>query len=132
MKQWVIKLALVGGCLFGLSACVSYVQLAEQRHVRQVCEQRCDTRLVQCQEHCHDSCQTCTQQAKAITEKYYQHYWQGRCVEGKRPILQLQSYHDPLQCRKKSCDCAADYRVCRSACRGSIPKRLQRQLNCCG
>ena len=131
MKQWMIKSSFVSVVLLGLVACVSTANLAQTRHVRQVCEQRCDKRAAQCQGMCQDDCQTCTEQAKVQTQKYYKRYVHGRCVEGKTIILRLQSYHDPLQCLKKTCNCADDYRVCMAACSGSIHKRLQHEITCC-
>jgi len=131
MKHLGIKIVLVIGVLLGLTACVSTAKLIEQRHLRQVCEHRCDVRAVQCQAQCQDDCHLCTDEAKLTAKKYYQRYLHVRCVEGKMPVLRLQSYHDPLQCVKKTCNCADDYRVCMVACSGSIHKSLQHETPCC-
>jgi hypothetical protein len=129
MKYWVIKSSLMISMVLGLSACMSSVDLAAQRHERQVCEHRCDTRAQQCQTQCRDNRDSCAQQVQANTKKNYKAYRNGRCIEGKIPILELQSFRDPLQCLKKTCDCADDYRVCKRACSGIIDKRLQHTIN---
>jgi hypothetical protein len=37
----------------------------------------------------------------------------------------LNSYRDPLQCRKVTCNCHADYQVCIQSCSGVIHKQLR-------
>ena len=129
MKHWVMTSGLIASMLLGLCACMSSAHLAVQRHERQVCERRCDQRAQQCQTHCQDNEDSCTQDVRAATEKNYQAYRHSRCVQGRLPILPQQSFGDPLACLKKSCDCADDYRVCRTSCSGIIHKRLQHTIN---
>jgi hypothetical protein len=40
----------------------------------------------------------------------------------------LNSYRDPLQCRKVTCDCLADNNVCKASCRGLTPQVLTKDV----
>jgi hypothetical protein len=37
----------------------------------------------------------------------------------------LKSYHDPLQCRKVTCNCPSDFITCNQGCTGVIQKKLR-------
>ena len=89
------------------------------------CEQACEIQARQCQKICLDSCQRCTRGADTRAAKHYALYQHQQIVQGETIALELQSYRDPLQCRKTTCNCGADYSVCRQACGGKIHKRLQ-------
>lgn len=57
--------------------------------------------------------------------KSYGRYVHEQEVQGGMVIQELKSYRDPLQCRKVSCNCMADYNVCVQGMSGIIHKRLQ-------
>jgi len=95
------------------------------------CTTLCKQQLLHCQTVCADNCKTCDFQSKKLTKQHYKRYIHERCIEGKTLIRRLQSYHDPLACRKMGCDCMADYRVCAEACHGSIHKQIQVEKACC-
>lgn len=40
-------------------------------------------------------------------------------------MRELNSYRDPLQCRKVTCDCLSDFAICKKGCTGVIPTKLQ-------
>lgn len=114
-----------------LTGCVNHLGTAVSLEDKKVCMMACENRFGQCQDACVDSCKTCAKQANQETTTYYRHYRHERCVQGKTMVRRLQSYHDPLQCKKSSCDCPADYRVCVDACSGDVHKRLQVAPMCC-
>lgn len=89
------------------------------------CKQACRFELKQCHSICHNNSQQCHACANANALKSYIKYQHQQCVQGKALVRELQSYRDPLQCKKTTCDCYADYRMCNQACTGLIQKRLQ-------
>jgi hypothetical protein len=124
-----------GGCcwlaLLFLSACSSSHHQYVESQERRSCIAHCEVLMKQCQGHCQDHCKQCEAEAVGQTQKDYKRYLKERCVQGKSFIRRLQSYHDPLECRKTTCDCPADFRVCVESCRGSIHKQIQVEKSCC-
>ncbi len=114
-----------------LSGCVNHLGTTVSPEEKKVCRMACQQRFDQCQDTCVDSCKTCAKQANQEATAHYMQYRHERCVQGKTIVHRLQSYHDPLQCKKSSCDCPADYRVCVEACSGDVHKRLQVAPMCC-
>lgn len=114
---------------FFISGCSMHQKIEQQTY--RSCEMNCQQQLNHCQKKCTDNCQICELNARKSAAKAYKQYRRERCIEGKTMILRLQSYHDPLQCRKTTCNCPADYQVCVEACRGKIHKRLQVEKTCC-
>lgn len=114
-----------------LSGCETLHQQDVKAQELRVCQSVCKQQLSHCQNVCDDNCKSCEIKAKKTTEINYKRYEHERCLEGRTIVRRLQSYHDPLQCRKMSCDCPADYRVCAEACSGVIHKRLQVEKTCC-
>ncbi len=95
------------------------------------CKQSCQQRLSVCSKTCGNSCLQCEAFASRMTQNSYNKYVNEQCVSGGYLTRQLQSYRDPLQCRKITCECVADYQVCVQSCTGVIRKRLQVPLTCC-
>jgi len=73
---------------------------------------------------CRNVCVQCTHYAKQTAKYAYHHYVYEQIVKGDFITRNLNSYRDPLQCRKTTCSCAADYDVCIQACGGIIQKQL--------
>lgn len=122
-------------CLFPLivflfSGCTTHQDAVVQQEKR-VCLKTCEIRLNTCANTCNKTCEACEQLANQTMQDHYQGYRHDRFVQGKAVARQLQSYRDPLQCRKATCDCKADFRVCAEACAGKIHKRLQVPETCC-
>lgn len=130
IRSAILKFSLLFLPLIFLVGC-STTQQAQHAQAVRSCEQQCHQRLKQCQQICDENCLACEIEAKQSAKKSYAQYQRERCIEGKTFILRLQSYHDPLQCRKMSCDCHADHRVCVESCRGKIHKRIQVEKTCC-
>ncbi len=88
------------------------------------CKINCENRLKICTKVCRNNNLQCSAAATELTAKNYAHYLHEQRVKGEFIALQLNSFCDPLQCRKTTCNCQADYRVCVRACKGTIPKYL--------
>ena len=108
-----------------LTGCTHAPQEAQVSQEARTCKVRCQVAYERCQEQCHDACKPCVQQGNEQATAAYKRYHHERCVQGKTIVRQLQSYCNPLECRKTSCDCPADYRMCVEGCSGEIHKRLQ-------
>lgn len=96
-----------------------------------VCQQHCLQAYKKCDEICHKNCEDCGTRSYRDAEARYAQYRRERCIQGGVIMRQLQSFRDPLQCRKSTCDCEADLLVCKKSCTGVIPKRLQVPSICC-
>lgn len=95
------------------------------------CKSNCQERLNSCKQVCHNDCQSCAVEMKANTICSYNRYRHEQDVQGGIMVRELKSYRDPLQCRKTTCNCLADYNVCKQSCTGRIRKRLQVSPACC-
>ncbi len=124
-RVWLFSVLL----LLGLSGCTK--QQDEEAQTKRACVARCEIQMKHCQKICTDNCQQCEKEAVNRTRENHERYLRERCIEGKSFILRLQSYHDPLECRKMTCNCSADLRVCVESCRGRIHKQIQVEKSCC-
>jgi hypothetical protein len=95
------------------------------------CKKVCFERFKLCHSSCVDNCRHCTQKANSSAGRHYRQYQQQQEIQGGTVARELKSYRDPLQCRKTTCNCEADYSVCRQSCTGIINKRLQVGPACC-
>lgn len=127
-----VRVILVGFFLACLWGCSSTPKAdAIPMHEKQACEARCKVKAKACLRACDDSCKACEVREHHQMVQRYQDYVHEQCVQGLRTALQLQSFRDPLQCRKSSCNCPADFNVCMGACSGTIKKSLQVEPVCC-
>jgi hypothetical protein len=88
------------------------------------CKAVCQHRMQICGKNCINNCSQCSYDSNQKTLQRYARYVHEQCVKGKKVIRRLKSYQDPLQCRKTTCNCAADYHLCNQSCSGSIHKQL--------
>ncbi|CAM3084226.1 acyltransferase [Legionella steigerwaltii] len=111
--------------ILGLCGC----QALKQNELKAQAEARCNMTCMQhfefCRQSCVDNCPNCSYKAQRMAEKNYAKYVYERRVEGKKVMRELNSYRDPLQCRKVTCDCVLDLAICKKGCAGIIPKELQ-------
>ena len=91
----------------------------------------CQERFKTCAKVCDKSCKTCSKEASCSAARHYNRMVHEQVVQGGMIARELNSYRDPLQCRKTTCNCQADYTVCKAACTGIIRKRLQVGPACC-
>ena len=125
-----MKACFMGFMVIFLVGCATHQDDLVQQEKRS-CVKMCETRLSTCAQVCDKSCADCAHGANQTMRDRYQGYTHDRYVQGRAVTRQLQSYRDPLQCRKTTCNCMADYRVCAEACSGKIHKRLQVAKTCC-
>ena len=97
----------------------------QDKTVLNTCVATCEHRANLCATSCQNNCQNCLASARESTVSGYKHYIHEQCVRGGIITRQLKSYRDPLQCRKITCNCPADYQVCMQSCGGVIHKQLR-------
>lgn len=102
--------------IISLTSCVS----SEQTACKIVCQQR----LQVCTQSCHNNCPECCLVANQRAARDYRHYQHQQNIQGQNVVRRLNSYRDPLQCHKTTCECPTDYRICIQSCTGKMPKRL--------
>ncbi len=127
----IMRVMLCGFILFLYGCSLSPHEDAKRAQAERACIKQCEIKSAACQRQCSDGCKRCEHQAAQAMKARYKTYVHEQCVQGERVALQLQSFRDPLQCRKISCDCPADYRTCVGVCKGSIRKYLQVTPFCC-
>ena len=93
--------------------------------VPSLCSNVCLSQLNQCKIECRNNCSTCSRFEIAQAADAFKHYVYEQRMKGARVIRSLNSYRDPLQCRKTTCNCVQDFQVCHQACTGFIHKELK-------
>lgn len=89
------------------------------------CKISCSEQLDYCRELCLNNCPNCSAHAEYSTAKHYRKYLCQEEIQGGVIMRELNSYRDPLQCRKVTCNCSADYNICIQSCTGVIQKQLR-------
>lgn len=114
-------------CFFFVSlvSCASYEGAVKRSQDLASCKITCQQRLQQCSQVCHNDHRQCNTAAYQNAVKQYNNYINEQDTKGEKVVLQLKSFRDPLQCLKITCECSADYLVCKQSCTGKIRKRLQ-------
>ncbi len=110
--------------LFGLASCATHHNINKSVSINQ-CKMVCTQRAQECAGLCVDSCRNCSTASCRATALRYSKYIHEQRIEGAIIARELNSYRDPLQCRKITCNCAADFNTCTQNCTGIIQKRLQ-------
>lgn len=114
--------------LLGLVACAPKNSLRGQELAQ--CQMTCMKHFEFCKQNCVDNCPTCSWKSTQSSKINFSKYVNEQKIEGKRVMRELNSYRDPLQCRKVTCNCMADLMACKQSCFGVIRKRLQAVPNC--
>ena len=129
----IIRILRIVLCLafLNLVGCVSYQVSVTNANTKSTCKNTCQHRFNTCNQVCHHSCQECNQSSNQSAVHNFDKYKHEQCVQGGIIARDLNSYRDPLQCRKITCDCRADYNVCTQSCNGIIHKSLQIAPVCC-
>ncbi|AUH72908.1 acyltransferase [Legionella sainthelensi] len=116
--------------LLSLLGCQGMRQnVLKEREVAQ-CYMTCTQHFEVCRNNCIDNCPACSTASQTSAARDFEKYVHERKAEGKKVMRELNSYRDPLQCRKVTCDCLSDLTVCKQSCAGVIPKKLQTVPNC--
>ena len=114
-----------------MSACVIHRPLTMNTPQFKSCIASCQTRLATCGKLCKNNCPRCKANSRCHTKKHYCKYVHEERVKGGFVARELNSYRDPLKCRKVSCNCQADYSACYQSCGGVIRKQLKVAPTCC-
>lgn len=114
-----------------LAACATRPISLQSAQEQAACKKNCIERLKVCSQVCDNSCQKCSLAANCSAARNYSRYKHEQYVQGGIIARELKSYRDPLQCRKTTCNCTADFNVCTQSCTGLIHKRLQVGPACC-
>lgn len=116
--------------LISTSSCSYYTQYVKKEQQLKSCHLTCLAQKDYCNKTCKNNCQECTGLAKLQASQRFKDYKKRLTVQKKVVALELQSFQDPLQCRKVTCSCQDDYRVCAQACKGKIYKNLKAKAVC--
>ncbi len=111
--------------LIFLCSCTHYPFGQNKASSCNLCKVVCEHRAIACNKICRNSPSQCAAFRKQSVSEAYLYYRHEQYVKGGEIIRDLNSYRDPLQCRKTTCNCRADYRICVQACTGAISKQLR-------
>lgn len=123
--RWCARLIVIFFCTILLVSCQSYEGYTQHRKELKSCQMHCKVMMQRCEESCRNSCENCTLLADAEAAVHFNQYKHQQQIQGSIVALELQSFRDPLQCRKTTCACRADFEMCTQACQGTIYKRLK-------
>ncbi|MDI9818247.1 MULTISPECIES: acyltransferase [unclassified Legionella] len=112
-----------------LVSCIHTMTVQEKNKIA-ACQVSCQNKAASCKQACRNNCPQCCSFSNKSAIKKYNHYKHEVCVKGEFLTLQLNSFRDPLQCRKTTCNCQADYQVCMQACSGMVYKSLRVAPGC--
>lgn len=112
------------------SGCSYYQHYVEKEQRLKSCHLNCLTKSRSCARICKNNCQECTGLVKLQAARMFKDYKKRRIVQKKVVAVELQSFQDPLKCRKVTCSCQDDYRICAQACKGKIYKHLKAKAVC--
>jgi hypothetical protein len=116
--------------VLGISGCQGVHQHVLKIQSEAQCKTNCLARFDWCVHHCVDNCPACSAASTERSVNYFAKYVHERQVEAKKVMRELNSFRDPLQCRKVTCDCLSDLAICKMGCTGVIKKRLQTVPHC--
>lgn len=111
--------------LTGLSGCVTQQKAGMSNQGMSACQMTCVQHYKYCAQHCTNNCLTCSADANDSAAVNYFQYVHEQQIEGAIVTRGLNSYRDPLQCRKVSCNCMSDLLTCKQGCTGVVQKRLR-------
>lgn len=111
--------------LICLASCATQQKFVSKSTSLSQCKMTCVQRYQECASLCVDNCPTCCNASSNSTALKYTKYLHEQRIEGAIIARELNSYRDPLQCRKTTCNCTADFNICNQGCTGIIQKRLR-------
>jgi hypothetical protein len=114
----------------GLTSCVTQQKTVLQKQNIKQCLVMCETRFGSCKSKCTNNCSKCSASSSFTSATNYKKYVHEEQVEGGLIARGLNSYRDPLQCRKVTCNCNADLMTCTQNCTGVIQKSLRSVPDC--
>jgi hypothetical protein len=124
MEKNVLRKKIFSSIFFLFIILLSGCQL-KQINAQKSCHTSCLKAYEYCRPLCKDSCPNCCGKSYSRALSAYHHYVNEKNITGDPSINLLQSFDDHLKCNKNSCNCQADYILCKQACEGKITKRLK-------
>lgn len=114
-------------CIFLLSlfGCATDEKIQVNPQSLTLCKMTCVQHLEFCQKNCTNNCPTCSADSSYTSKSNHLKYVHEKQVQGGFNTRGLNSYRDPLQCRKVTCNCTSDFITCNQGCVGVIKKRLR-------
>ncbi|MDX1837147.1 acyltransferase [Legionella taurinensis] len=113
-----------------LAACSHPIITPQGKPQQKACTLSCEQKARACNKVCRNNCAQCTAYNFQTAAKNFNHYFHESAVNGQIIKRDLNSYFDPLQCRKTTCNCRGDYVACVQSCGGVVKKRLQAAAVC--
>ena len=120
--NFICRIAITGLMLLMLGC--SYQQSSVTPQNIKQCTMSCVQRLDLCKRTCTNNCPNCSAASTARATEHYKHFVHQKQIEGGIITRELNSYRDPLQCRKVTCNCPMDFITCKQGCTGIIHKQL--------
>lgn len=108
-----------------LSSCGYYSQYVDKERQLKSCHLQCNMNLDICNKQCRNNEHKCEVMANMQAALRFKEYKKREITQGQIVNEELQSFKDPLQCRKVTCSCQEDFRVCKQSCTGKIYKHLK-------
>jgi hypothetical protein len=108
--------------LYCLSGCATQEKTALNSQTLNQCKMICVQHLEFCQKNCKNNCPTCSSDSNYSSRLNYCKYVHEEQVQGGYITRGLNSYRDPLQCLKVSCNCPSDFITCNQYCTSVIQK----------
>lgn len=94
------------------------------------CIETCNKTKQNCQNMCTNDTSLCQKNMMLQAKLEYGDYIKEKRTEGSQINRDLNSFYDPLQCSKISCDCDRDYRACYRMCGGKVKVKKRCIANC--
>lgn len=113
-----------------VSSCGYYNQYVNKERQLKDCSLQCNAKINKCKKQCRNNIQECNALANMQAALRFKEYQKRQVIQGIIVNEELQSFKDPLQCRKVTCSCQEDFRVCKQSCRGKIYKYLKASADC--
>lgn len=110
---------------FTLLSCNSINHRLPNLNKPNACQQICLKNLEFCRQSCDNNCRLCSTGVTNEARKDCLQYEHEVKIRGGYITRGLNSYRDPLKCRKVTCNCAADFDTCNQGCKGIIRKKIQ-------
>jgi hypothetical protein len=111
--------------MLGLSVFFLFALLAGCIKAPAECRTMCGLQAEACKNTCRNNCSQCRAFANKEAAMHFGDYLHEKVIKEAMIARVLKSYRDPLQCRKVTCNCKADYGICIQACTGVIQKNLR-------
>ena len=126
-----LYMLLVGVICVLFSGCAHFKNSQTLQQNLQFCKQDCRKQLDVCNRKCVNGCRNCTSASNRVVDRNYKGFVHRQTVQGGLLNREPNSYRDPLQCLKMTCDCLGDWTQCVQACQGTLQLHYRVAPTCC-